>query len=228
VNLSVWKKVKRLFFEKKDVEDADAGKESSSSEKLSFFHWILILACLGLAAMILHNYFSMKNDTEPAMSPVIQADVDGSKSKSEEVFGASRSSPKTMDDYEEVYENQLRDILSKIVGVGEVYVMVNLDSSELVEYKTNIRTQHSITNEKDGEGGSRQIEDNTKDEQTVIIRRDNGDEPVIVTTKKPRVRGVIVVASGAENIQVKTWITEAVNRVLDVPLHRISVLPKKG
>jgi stage III sporulation protein AG len=224
VNLSILKKIKQLFFEKKETEDAEKG--NSSSEKLSLFHWILILACLGLAAMILHNYFAMKNEVQPTLSPVVKEDID--EPMSEETIGRSRSSPKTMDEYEEMYENQLKDILSKIVGVGEVYVMVNLDSTELVEVQTNIRTQHSKIDEKDREGGSRRTEDSMRDEQMVIIRSDNGEQPVIITTKKPPVRGVIVVASGAENIQVKTWITEAVNRVLDVPLHKISVLPKKS
>lgn len=45
---------------------------------------------------------------------------------------------------------------------------------------------------------------------------------------KPRVRGVLVVAKGADNIQVKAWITEAVQKVLDVPAYKISILPKKG
>jgi stage III sporulation protein AG len=223
VNLSILKKIKQLFFEKKETDDAE--KDNSSSEKLSFFHWILILACIGLAAMILNNYFSMKSEVQPTMSPVVKESIE--EPMSEETLGRSRS-PKTMEEYEEMYENQLKDILSKIVGVGEVYVMVNLDSTEQVEYKTNIRTQHSKTDEKDREGGSRHIEDNMRDEQVVIIQSNNGDEPVVITTKKPFVRGVIVVASGAENIQVKTWIAEAVNRVLGLPLHKISVLPKKS
>jgi stage III sporulation protein AG len=225
VNLSILKKIKQLFFEKKETDDADKDN-SSSSEKLSFFHWILILACIGLAAMILNNYFSMKNEVQSTLSPIVKESIE--EPITEETLGRSRSSPKTMEEYEEMYENQLKDILSKIVGVGEVYVMVNLDSTEQVEYKTNIRTQNSNTEEKDREGGSRHIKDNMRDEQVVVIRDDNGDEPVVVTTRKPFVRGVIVVASGAENIQVKTWIAEAVNRVLGLPLHKISVLPKKS
>ena len=51
--------------------------------------------------------------------------------------------------------------------------------------------------------------------------------PIISETKKPSVRGVLVVAKGAENIQIKKWIIEAVTRSLDVPSHRVSVMPKK-
>ena len=51
--------------------------------------------------------------------------------------------------------------------------------------------------------------------------------PVVIETKKPAIRGVLVVAKGADNIQVKKWIIEAVTRSLDVPSHRVAVMPKK-
>lgn len=215
----IWKAVKAWFFGQKESKESQSKK--TSKEKLSFFHWILIIACIGLAAMILQNYFSLKEEVSSTLSPALAKEP-------QEVFGSARSSPKSMDEYEEFYENQLVDILSKIVGVGEVSVMVNLESTEKVVVEKNIRTQQSQTNEKDREGGSRNIEDHMKDEQVVILRNGNGEEPIIVMTEKPSVRGVLVVAEGANNIQVKTWIAEAVQRVLDVPLHRISVLPKKS
>jgi stage III sporulation protein AG len=49
----------------------------------------------------------------------------------------------------------------------------------------------------------------------------------VVEYQKPAIRGVLVVAKGAENIQVKKWIIEAVTRSLDVPSHRVAVMPKK-
>lgn len=216
----IWKAVKAWFFGQKESKESQSKK--TSKEKLSFFHWILIIACIGLATMILQNYFSLKEEVSSTLSPAL------AKEEPQEVFGSARSSPKSMDEYEEFYENQLVDILSKIVGVGDVSVMVNLESTEKVVVEKNIRTQQSQTNEKDREGGSRNIEDHMKDEQVVILRNGNGEEPIIVMTEKPSVRGVLVVAEGANNIQVKTWIAEAVQRVLDVPLHRISVLPKKS
>lgn len=217
---TIWNKLKHLFLEPKDSAENDP---NSSKGKLGFFHWIVIIACLGLAAMILHNYFSMRDEVKPSLAPVM-----AQPEESKEVFGSSRSSPQTMAEYEELYENQLKDILSKIVGVGEVSVMVNLDATEQVVVEKNTRIQNSTTTEKDREGGSRNIEDTMKDEQVVLTRNGNGEEPIILMTKKPKIRGVLIVATGAENIQVKTWIVEAVQRVLDVPPHKISVLPKRN
>ena len=61
----------------------------------------------------------------------------------------------------------------------------------------------------------------------MIIQNGEKEVPIVVETKKPAIRGVLVVAKGADNIQVKKWIVEAVTRSLDVPSHRVSVLPKK-
>lgn len=62
----------------------------------------------------------------------------------------------------------------------------------------------------------------------VIVRSGDQEKPVVVKTEKPKIRGILVVAKGADNIEVKKWIIEAVTRSLDVPSHRVAVLPKKG
>lgn len=219
--------IKNLFFEKEKLEP-EGQKGQKNTGKLSMIHWILLLACLGLAAMILHNYFSIQQDVLSPMSPAEGAGLSQKESDAAETLGSSRDGPETMQEYEELYETKLKEILGKIVGVGEVSVFVNLDSTEEVVVQQNTRTQHSTTKEQDREGGSRDNQEQVRDEQAVIIRNDNGEAPLVVMRKKPQVRGVVVVASGADNIQVKTWIAEAVQRVLDVPLHKISVLPKKS
>lgn len=220
----LWQLIKQLFFES---EDNDDGKQQKGKGKLSIIHWIMLLACIGLAAMILHNYFSIQNDVlAPHQSSTAQSDVQPSESTP--TLGSTQRAPETMKEYEEFYEQKLIEILSDIVGVGEVSVFVNLDSTEEVVVQQNTRIQNSTTNEKDREGGSRNNEEQTKDQQAVIIRNDHGEAPLVVMRKKPQVRGVVVVADGAGNIQVKTWIAEAVQRVLDVPIHKISVLPKKS
>ncbi len=45
----------------------------------------------------------------------------------------------TIKDYESLYEARLTEVLSKIVGVDDVEVMVNLDSSEETVVEKDIR-----------------------------------------------------------------------------------------
>ncbi|WP_202076703.1 stage III sporulation protein AG [Caldalkalibacillus salinus] len=219
----IWQWMKPIFFEEKQEQES-----RSEENKLTITQWILLVGCIGLGAMMLHHYFNDQRQVQPVTSSSqenLTHEADETED-TEEVFGPSRSSPETMREYERFYENKLKDTLTTIRGVGDVTVFVNLDSTEQIVVEKNVRTQHSQTNEQDREGGSRSIVDDTTDEQVVIIRKNDGDEPVIIMKKKPKVRGVMVVASGAENAQVKAWILEAVQRTLDVPLHRISVLPK--
>ena len=81
------------------------------------------------------------------------------------------------------------------------------------------------TGETDKTGGKR-VEDESLDEKTVIIREGDKETPVVLRTEKPKVRGVLVVAKGVDNIQVKAMVKEAVIKSLDVPAHRVSVSPK--
>ncbi|KHF31104.1 hypothetical protein LR68_00052 [Anoxybacillus sp. BCO1] len=91
----------------------------------------------------------------------------------------------------------------------------------------NVTVQKKRTMEEDKEGGKRQIEDESTDEKIVIVRKGDGETPLVLQTKKPDIRGVLVVAKGADQVQVKKWIVEAVTRTLNVPSHRVAVLPKK-
>ncbi|MFP3359212.1 stage III sporulation protein AG, partial [Planococcus sp. SIMBA_143] len=75
--------------------------------------------------------------------------------------------------------------------------------------------------------GKRSIEDKSQEEEIVIVNNGDKEVPIVKETKKPKVSGVLVVAKGADNIQIKKWIIEAVTRSLNVPSHRVSVLPKQ-
>lgn len=202
----------------------NSSPDESKKGKLSFFQWMVIFVCLGMAAMILHNFWSTEQGLQSVSltsKAVVEEDALATSKK-------VRAGPSTIKEYEEWYENQLTEVLSTIVGVSDVTVMVNLDSTEEIVVDKNARIQNSKTMEQDREGGSRELVDQLKDEQVVILRNGSSEEPVILMTKKPQVRGVLVVAKGAENAQVKAWITEAIQRVLQVQANRVSVLPKKG
>ena len=79
----------------------------------------------------------------------------------------------------------------------------------------------------DQQGGERKVLDQSEEEQLVIIREGDKEVPIVLETKKPQVRGVLVVAKGAENVQIEKRIIESVTKLLDVPSHRVSVMPRK-
>ena len=92
-------------------------------------------------------------------------------------------------------------------------MVVNVDATEKKVLEKNRKRQSQVTDETDREGGKRKVEDQSTDEQLVIIQNGEKEVPIVIETKKPAIRGVLVVAKGADNIQVKKWIIEAVTRV---------------
>lgn len=184
------------------------------------FRWVLLLGIAGVGVMLFSSIVQTKQSaiTEDSPPPPFQP------AEAKPTVTSSKIS--TMRDYEQYYEKQLEEVLSKIVGVRDVSIIVNLDSTEEDVVQVDVRESKQVTQEMDKTGGNRSITQNTNDQKTAYYRSDNGEQPVVIKKLKPKVRGVLVVARGVENLQVKAIVIEAVQRTLDVPMHRISVLPK--
>ncbi|MGA9173938.1 MAG: stage III sporulation protein AG, partial [Thermoactinomyces sp.] len=180
-----------------------------------------ILGCVGLAIMILSSFMNVRENEEQDLSagPPPSMDAEAKPLQSQNQNGS-------MQDYERQYETELKQVLSNIVGVDDVSVIVNLDSTEEEVVQTDERESEQVTTERDRNGGNRSITQNTIDRKTAYYRGESGETPVIVKRLKPKVRGVLVVARGVENLKVKALVIEAIQRTLDVPMYRISVLPK--
>ncbi|WP_071395717.1 stage III sporulation protein AG [Bacillus tuaregi] len=200
-------------------------KDEQGDNKKGKYPYLVLVVLFGAGFMLAGNLFI--ND-ETAQNALPAFNKDENQQEDVETFGQGKASGNNViEEYEQAYENQIKEALDTIVGVSDVTVVVNVDSTEKKVLEKNIKTQSQVTDETDREGGKRKVEDTSSDEQLVIIQDGDKEVPIVLETKKPEIRGVLVVAKGAENIQVKKWIKEAVTRALDVPEHRVSVLPKK-
>lgn len=204
-----------------------SNNDSSEKKPPGKYQYLVIVLIIGAAIMLISNLFL--NNTATNELPTFNNEK--GKEVNEEVPTFGQKSSKQNDiiqSYEDAYENQLKEALERIQGVGDVTVVVNVDATEKQILEKNSKSQTQTTDETDREGGKRKVEDSQKDDSLVIIRDGESEVPIVVETKKPEIRGVLVVAKGADNIQVKKWIVEAVTRALDVPSHRVAVMPKKG
>ncbi len=207
---------------KRNQQTGEEGKNKSPS---LYFYMLLILV-LGIVAMIGSEFFTKTDSLQTATTdlPVFNQTA----AEDVETFGSKKANPgNSIADYEQQYEEQIKEALESMSGVKEVTVVVNLEATELTVFEKNTVTQKQVTEETDREGGQRTVEDTSKDEQIVIYRNGEKEVPIVQQTKKPAVRGVLVVAKGADNITVKKWIIEAVTKTLDIPSHRVAVMPKK-
>lgn len=195
-------------------------KNQQTNQKMTKSNYLIILACIGVLLLILSQWFTSSSETE-----IIEEDHFSEEVKKTERTGQDNYSDPLLE-LERTYQNELATMLENIAGISNVEVMVNLDATGEKIYQKNLIVGTQTTVESDQGGGSRNIEDLTEEHQVVIIRQGDTEVPLVVQDKKPSIRGVLVVANGVEQIQLKQWATEAVSRVLDVPPHRISIMPR--
>lgn len=117
----------------------------------------------------------------------------------------------------------LEEILSKIKGVGKVRVMITYSRTSQTVPLYNQDSSEKNTEETDTQGGTRKItETDTKTE--IIYKEENGEKvPITQSVVSPTIEGAIVTAEGADNVEVKTNIIQAVEAVTGVATHKIQV-----
>ena len=132
------------------------------------------------------------------------------------------------EDYAEYMERKLKDVLSKVSGVGEVEVMVTLRStSEKVVEKDEEKESETVT-EQDSQGGTRTTSRNSSGGTTVFGEdgsgTSSGQEPYVTKELTPTVEGVVVIAQGGDEPVTVQNITEAVQALFNVDTHKIKVM----
>lgn len=124
-------------------------------------------------------------------------------------------------------EKNIKQILSKISGVGKVEVLITYSETSQVVAMYNENYKESQTEEEDTNGGVRKIQETNKDKE-VIYEEENGvKKPVTERVIMPKIEGALIVAEGANNSEVKTNIIQAVEALTGLSTHKIQVLEMK-
>jgi stage III sporulation protein AG len=114
-----------------------------------------------------------------------------------------------------------------VKGAGAVAVSVTLENGSAQEYAKNSVKESRTVQERDTAGGVRTTTE-TKESEQVLLSKENGvDRPVMVREVKPVIKGVLVIAEGAQDSVVKANLTRAVEAGLGVPAYKIQVLPQR-
>lgn len=117
----------------------------------------------------------------------------------------------TLEDYKRAREEELKELLQKVEGVGTTEVMITLKASnEKVTLKDN--TNKGETNE----------------EKTVLVENSDRDSsPYIVQEKEPEIEGVVIVCQGGYDSVIKREITDAVSALFSIESHKIKIMKSK-
>ncbi|NLN28548.1 MAG: hypothetical protein GX161_10035 [Firmicutes bacterium] len=137
------------------------------------------------------------------------------------------ASPRREGGYEAELEERVEKLLRAMRGVGEVEVMIVLDSSARHVFAME-RTEERRY-EPSADGANPSLAEVRLTERPVIVREDQGrsESPLVVTSYQPEVRGVVVLAEGAYDPGLRYELFKAVQALLGVPAHRIQIFPKE-
>lgn len=162
--------------------------------------FIVIIICLGLIALL--------------WSPASQSD------STSEQFAQHRADRSVTGSIKQELQTELAAILAEIDGAGSVEVSVTLSSKGIKTYATNDRDERRQTDES---GRSTTIEESSTRDVAV-----SSGNPLLLEERMPEILGVLVVADGAGNPQVKENLTDATATLLNISPHRVTVMPREG
>ena len=170
---------------------------------------LLIILIIGIIILIMANIFLTNTRKTNSNSQLTDFSADASNVDL---------------DYGTLLEKKLEDTLSELKRVGEVKVMITLEDTIEKIPAFNTSKNNETTNEVDSQGGTRETIREGMDIQLVT-----GSEgtPMVLKEIKPTVRGVIVIAEGAEDPEIREMLYEAVKTVLGISGNRVEVYSRK-
>ncbi len=139
--------------------------------------------------------------------------------------GSGGANKSELSEEAEETETKLGRILSQIKGAGKVEVMITYETGPEIVPAMNVSNQSSSAV---SSGSGTNNESQTENSTPVTVQQQSGSEPLVIVEKQPKVRGVVVVAEGADDLRVKLALQQATKTVLDVSLDNIDVFTMKS
>lgn len=110
---------------------------------------------------------------------------------------------------------QIQDVIGKIKGVGDVKVLIVYDGGEQLEIASRVEKR---TDRVEDDGRVTEIV-----EETITPILTNGNEPLVIGTKRAKIDGVVVVAKGGDDPKVRVAIMQALSTLLKINYNCINV-----
>ncbi len=177
----------------------------------------VIISIIGIIIILIGSYFTKESSDKYQ------------NTRTELVKEANNSIEQISINDIEVYnarlEIKMENILGQISGAGEVKVMITYISGKEKVHLFNKEGSETITSEQDAEGGTRDINEKSYKDNLAIEENGSG-EALIIKEYEPLVKGVVVVADGADRATVREQLSNAVSVLLDVPEHKVKIFSR--
>lgn len=193
--------------EEKDGKARKPGIMEKLAENETYRKIIIGAGLLGIALIFLSGYLTSGGKSEPQP--------------------ASSGPAYTAEEYETRLENELRELIMKIQGVGNASVMVTLEQTKQAVYAKEEKTNGQTTEDK-SEGSTRNETDSSNETTYILVKDADGSEKALsVTEIQPLIKGVVVVCDGANDPKVQQSVIDAVTTALDITSVRVCVIKAK-
>ncbi len=156
---------------------------------------------------------------------VWSGDTKNSKEQNDKVLAEVFENDTNVNDAKGYYSLQenLENILETMEGVGKVRVLINYAETSTTVAMYNETKTESTTEEKDTEGGTRNVTQ-TDTQKEIAYTEENGESaPITEKIVMPTIEGAIITAEGASNANVKANIISATQAVTGLATHKIQV-----
>ncbi len=172
----------------------DIYKNILSGLKLSKKNIAMIILAVAALLLLLFSEFSAENQKEKA---------------------TEENATVYAEDYIKETEKRLESVLGDVSGAGKVKVMITLESCYENVYAKGYTSKSKADENEESE--------ETAEEYVIVKQGSNNEECLVVKVYEPRVKGVAVIAQGADNINVKQAITDTVCALFDISSASVSV-----
>lgn len=121
----------------------------------------------------------------------------------------------TTGQYEQQMEQRLEEIIGQMEGVGAVDVMITLEDEGESVVAQDVNRKTDTTEQQE------EVRRETSTEESTVF---SGDIPYETKVKAPQIRGICIVAQGADSSETKVKIYEAVQALFSIEAHKISIV----
>ena len=181
----------------------------------------IILILVGVLCMVV--VWPAKETSEGDKNASSSGFYDGSNAEEEDMNTSA-----SLNVYVNDQEQRLRKILEQIDGVGKVEVMIRASASKAYIVEKDIVKNESTILETDSSGGTRNSTEEAHNEASIYTKDSKGNDiPLIVKELEPEIEGVLVAAQGGDIESLVSEITQAVQVLFDIPVHKIKVVKMK-
>ena len=185
-------------------------EEKGKKKKIENIIFLIILFIV--TVLIINNVWNGDTDKSKVQNDKVLAEV---------LETETRENSKTKGYYN--LQESLEEILETMDGVGKVNVLINYSETSTTVAMYNETKTESTTEEKDTEGGTRNVTQ-TDTQKEIAYTEENGEtSPITEKVIMPTIEGAVITAEGASNANIKANIISATQAVTGLATHKIQV-----